>query len=267
MPIESVMPSNHLILCHPFSSSPQSFPASGSLPMSQLLASGGQRIGASALAVNYISVKFFSIPKNKRKNVLSKWLFLTVVKSPLTLLAKVSAKQNWVCPPSGWTTATVDWQCCVNFCLQQSDSVIHIHVPFHILFLYSLSQDVDCSSLCSPSPGKPRSHVPGAVVFLDGCWTIMPGASFSAAVSVAGCPPHAGPFQPGFCLKDSAWLCPPWWKVFMSPFIHWTKNSLPGAPGGVRSTRAHPSGAWSVPPQERIELSLGEPPWPLHGVW
>ena len=30
MSIESVMPSNHLILCHPFSSCPQSFPASGS---------------------------------------------------------------------------------------------------------------------------------------------------------------------------------------------------------------------------------------------
>ena len=34
----------------PFSSCPQSFPASGSFPMSQLLASGGQSIGASALA-------------------------------------------------------------------------------------------------------------------------------------------------------------------------------------------------------------------------
>ena len=36
MSIESVMPSNHLILCHPFSSCLQSFPASGSFPMSQL---------------------------------------------------------------------------------------------------------------------------------------------------------------------------------------------------------------------------------------
>ena len=44
MPIESMMPSNHLILCHPFSSCPQSFPASGSFPMSQLFTSGGQRI-------------------------------------------------------------------------------------------------------------------------------------------------------------------------------------------------------------------------------
>ena len=49
MSIESVMPSNHLILCRlPFSSCPQSFPASGSFPMSQLFASGGQSFGVSA---------------------------------------------------------------------------------------------------------------------------------------------------------------------------------------------------------------------------
>ena len=41
MSIELVMPSNHLILCRPL----QSFPASGSFPMSQFFASGGQRIG------------------------------------------------------------------------------------------------------------------------------------------------------------------------------------------------------------------------------
>ena len=48
MSLESVMPSNHLILCHPFSSCLQSFPASGSLPMCQLFTSGGQSIEASA---------------------------------------------------------------------------------------------------------------------------------------------------------------------------------------------------------------------------
>ena len=47
MSIESVMPSNHLILCRPLSC-PQSFPASGSFQMSQLFASGGQSIGISA---------------------------------------------------------------------------------------------------------------------------------------------------------------------------------------------------------------------------
>ena len=39
MSIELVMPSNCLILCHPFFSCPQSFPASGSFPISQLFAS------------------------------------------------------------------------------------------------------------------------------------------------------------------------------------------------------------------------------------
>ena len=46
--IESGMPSNHLILCHPFSSCFQSFPASGSFPMSERVISGDQSIGASA---------------------------------------------------------------------------------------------------------------------------------------------------------------------------------------------------------------------------
>ena len=50
MSIESVMPSNHLILCHPLLLLPQSFPAAGSFPMSQLFASGGESIGASVSA-------------------------------------------------------------------------------------------------------------------------------------------------------------------------------------------------------------------------
>ena len=50
MSIESLMPFNHLILCCPFFSCLQSFPASGSFPMSLLFTSGGQSIGASASA-------------------------------------------------------------------------------------------------------------------------------------------------------------------------------------------------------------------------
>ena len=50
MSIVSVMPTNHLILCYPFSSHLQSFPASGSFQMSQLFASVGQSIGVSASA-------------------------------------------------------------------------------------------------------------------------------------------------------------------------------------------------------------------------
>ena len=43
---------NHLILFVPFSSCLQSFPASGSLPMSQLFASGGQRIGVFSFNIS-----------------------------------------------------------------------------------------------------------------------------------------------------------------------------------------------------------------------
>ena len=50
MSIVSVMPSNHLILCHPLSFCLLSFPASRSFPMSQFFTSGGQSIGASASA-------------------------------------------------------------------------------------------------------------------------------------------------------------------------------------------------------------------------
>ena len=50
MSTESTMPSNISSSVVPFSSCPQSLPASGSLPMSQLFASGGQSIGVSASA-------------------------------------------------------------------------------------------------------------------------------------------------------------------------------------------------------------------------
>ena len=48
MPTESMMLSNDLILYYSFSSCPQSFPASGSFPVSWVFTSGGQKIGASA---------------------------------------------------------------------------------------------------------------------------------------------------------------------------------------------------------------------------
>ena len=54
MSIESVMPSNHFILCCPLyqdnESRLQSFPASGSFQMSQFLTSGSQSIGVSTSA-------------------------------------------------------------------------------------------------------------------------------------------------------------------------------------------------------------------------
>ena len=50
MSTESVMLSNHLILCCPFSFCLQFLPASGSFPINQFFTLGGQSIGVSALA-------------------------------------------------------------------------------------------------------------------------------------------------------------------------------------------------------------------------
>ena len=50
MSTESMIVSNHLIFCHPFSFCLQSFQASGTFPMSQLFISDDQNTGASASA-------------------------------------------------------------------------------------------------------------------------------------------------------------------------------------------------------------------------
>jgi len=50
MSTESLMPSSHLILCHPLLLLPQSFPTSRSFQMSQNFASGDQSTGVSASA-------------------------------------------------------------------------------------------------------------------------------------------------------------------------------------------------------------------------
>ena len=50
MSIESVMPSNHLILCRPLLLLPSFFPSVRFFQMSQLFSSGGQSIGVSASA-------------------------------------------------------------------------------------------------------------------------------------------------------------------------------------------------------------------------
>ena len=64
----------------PFSSCLQSFPASGSFPISQLLPSGGQSIGASALSIN---------PSNEYSGLISfsiDWFDLLVVQGTLKSL-------------------------------------------------------------------------------------------------------------------------------------------------------------------------------------
>ena len=80
---------NHLILCHPFSSRLQFFPASGSFQMSQFFASGGQSIGVSASA---------SVHSNEYSGLISfrrHWLDLPAVQGTLkSLLQHHSSKAS-----------------------------------------------------------------------------------------------------------------------------------------------------------------------------
>ena len=72
--IESVMPSNHPILCCPLSSCLQSFPATGSFLMSRLFASGGQSTGASASVLPMTIQGWFPLELTGLISLLSKGL-------------------------------------------------------------------------------------------------------------------------------------------------------------------------------------------------
>ena len=89
MSIESVMPSNHLILYCPFSSCLQSFPALGSFQISQFFTSGSQSFGASASA---------NSPSNEYSGLISfrmDWFDLLAVQGTLkSLLQHHSSKAS-----------------------------------------------------------------------------------------------------------------------------------------------------------------------------
>ena len=81
MSIESVMPSNHLILCRPLLLLPSIFPASGCFQMSQFFTWSGQRIGVSASAL--------VLPMN-----IQDWLIFQLSKELSSLLQHHSSKAS-----------------------------------------------------------------------------------------------------------------------------------------------------------------------------
>ena len=88
MSIESVMPSNHLILCHPLLLPPSNFPALGSFPMSQLFDQ----------LPKYWSFSFSISPSNEHSGLISfrmDWLDLHAVQGTLkSLLQHHSSKAS-----------------------------------------------------------------------------------------------------------------------------------------------------------------------------
>ena len=113
--IESVMPSSiHLTLFVPFSSCPQSFPASGSFQMSQLFKSGGQIIGVSASTsvlpmntqdwsvlgwIGWISLQFKGLSRdfsNTKASILQcSAFFIVQLSHPYMTTGKTTALTRW----------------------------------------------------------------------------------------------------------------------------------------------------------------------------
>ena len=95
MSVESVIPSNHLILCLPFPYCSQSFPASGSFPRSQFFASGGQNIGASASVLQMNIQDWFPLGLTSLISLLSRGLSRVFSSTTTTVTSTISAHSIW----------------------------------------------------------------------------------------------------------------------------------------------------------------------------
>ena len=101
MSIDPVTPFNHLILCCPLLSCPQSFPASRSFPMSRLFTSGGQCIGASASALPMNIQDWFPLGLTGLISLLSKGL------SRVFSNTTVQKHQFFSAQPSLWSNSHI----------------------------------------------------------------------------------------------------------------------------------------------------------------
>ena len=87
--VESIMPSNHLILCHPLLPPPLIFPSIRSFQMSQFFDSGGQSIWVSASA----SV----LPLNTQDWFLLGWTdWISLLSKILKIPTKVCWSHQWI---------------------------------------------------------------------------------------------------------------------------------------------------------------------------
>ena len=94
--IESMMPSNHLILCCPLLLMP-SFSASGSFPMSQLFASGGQSIGASGSPASVLPMNYPGLTSFRLTNKTLLPLLWRTLRVPMGTTAQTmdTTRQPW----------------------------------------------------------------------------------------------------------------------------------------------------------------------------
>ena len=135
------MQSNHPILCHPFSSCPQSFPTSGSFPMSSLFASGGQSIGVSASVIPMNNQGWFPLGLTDLLSLLYKGLsrvFSSIIWNHQVFHAQPSFAPTLTFIQDYWKNHSFDysWPLSAKWCLC---------FLIHCLDLYSFSSKEQAS--------------------------------------------------------------------------------------------------------------------------
>ena len=111
MSIESVILSNHLILCRPLF--PFAFnlsPTSGSLPVSQLFASGGQNIGASASVLLMRIQGWFPLGLTGWISLQSRGLSGVFSRTTVWKPCALSSVLSWMLVANCWGVLPSNWQ-------------------------------------------------------------------------------------------------------------------------------------------------------------
>ena len=94
--IESVMPSNHLILCLPLLLLPSIFPAPGSFPMSWLFVSGCQSIGVSAsVPVLPVNIQVAPVGRSRESRKSSGWRDRGLVINHVVWMHRAESVSPW----------------------------------------------------------------------------------------------------------------------------------------------------------------------------
>ena len=148
MSIDLVMRSNHLILCHPLLQ-PSIFPSIGSFPMSQLFASGGQSIGASASA----SV----LPMNIQGWFPLGWTGL------ISLLSKVlssifSNTTNW----RGWESGSISFLLLIRYVVLSKKLADPVSFSLKWVYVHACLAEMSGFCVCAQLLSRVRGPLDGS---------------------------------------------------------------------------------------------------------
>ena len=210
MSIESVIPSNHLILCHALL--PMIFPASGSFQKSQFSISGGQSIGASAstsiLPMNiqdWFPLELSDLISLQSRG-LSRVISNTTVQKYPFFGAQLSLWSNsHIHMTTGKTIALTVWTFVDKVMLLLFNMLSRFVIAFLLKKSVQFSSDTQsCPSLCHPRdcsmPGSPVHYQLPELAQTHVRW---------GGDAIQPSHPLSSPSPPAFNLSQHQGLC--WW--------------------------------------------------------